>query len=172
MSVTGSKNGIWLVKTDSNGVAETDIRRQNKATAKQTKQGIQEVLESIKQIEDALPVSVANFYLRPKAAIYSLVARPTFMTSLETALSGLNIDIMPYRSMLKNIDKARRQVVHSEGYDADFLLNILAHSTVKTKIGNDGLVHSTLVSAKVSEMDKLYLLLKRMIRGYFDRYNQ
>jgi hypothetical protein len=163
---------IFALQSLAEGVAETDIRRQNKATAKQTKQGIQEVLESIKQIEDALPVSVANFYLRPKAAIYSLVARPTFMTSLETALSGLNIDIMPYRSMLKNIDKARRQVVHSEGYDADFLLNLLAHSTVKTKIGNDGLVHSTLVSAKVSEMDKLYLLLKRMIRGYFDRYNQ
>ena len=102
---------------------------------------------------------------------------------IETILNDRNIEnlqeflhpsedsLIPFEK-LKNIDKARRQVVHSEGYDADFLLNLLAHSTVKTKIGNDGLVHSTLVSAKVSEMDKLYLLLKRMIRGYFDRYNQ
>src|SRR5690606_32680518 len=100
-----------------------------------------------------------------------LLARPTFMRSLEVSLAKLQIDIKQYQQMLRSIDKARRQVVHSEGYNAEFLLNLLAHSTVKTRVGDDGLARSVIVKQKTSEIGKLYALLKKMVRNYFDQYN-
>lgn len=72
--------------------------------------------------------------------------------------------------MLRAIDKARRQVVHSEGYNAEFLLNLLAHSAVRTKVDSDGLARSKIVTKGVSDIDKLYMLLREMTRSYFNQY--
>lgn len=74
--------------------------------------------------------------------------------------------------MLRAIDKARRQVVHSEGYSVEFLLNLLARSTIKTRVGDDGLVQSMIVKQRVSEIEKLYALLRKMVRSYFNQYDQ
>lgn len=161
---------IFALQSLSESIAESEIKKQNKATARETREGVRRVLEQITSIEDTLPAVVASFYQRSENEIYNAVARPTFMQSLEVSLEKLDIDIKKYRTMLRSIDKARRQVVHSEGYNVDFLLNLLAHSAVRTKVGSDGLARSVIVTKGVSSIDKLYLLLREMIRSYFNQY--
>lgn len=78
------------------------------------------MLDAIHSLRDAVPEEVAAFYVRSENEIYKLISRPTFMQSLEISLRKLDIDIEKYRPMLRAIDKARRQVVHSEGYNAEF----------------------------------------------------
>ena len=47
---------------------------------------------------------VRDFYLRPENDIYTLIARPTFMQSLQIALAKFDINIADYQPMLKSID--------------------------------------------------------------------
>lgn len=162
---------IFALQSLTESIAMGEIRRQNRAAAQATKVGIDKVLASVIALENTLPKAVADFYIRPRDEIYRNIAKPTFMRSLKVSLDKLGIDITPHHQMLRAIDKARRQVVHSEGYSAEFLLNLIAHSTVKSRVGDDSLVRSIVVKQKTSEIDKLYALLREMVRKYFEQYD-
>ena len=151
---------IFALQSFAEAVAEREIRRQNRSTKQQTIHSIQKVLATIKSIKPELADDVRDFYLRPEKDVYELIARPTFMQSLQ-------IDIADYQPMLKSIDSARRQIVHSEGYSVEFLLNLLTYTIVQMEAGNK-LSRSDSIIRKDSDVDKLYQLLRRMTMRYFD----
>ena len=151
---------IFALQSFAEAVAEREIRRQNRSTKQQTIHSIQKVLATIKSIKPELADDVRDFYLRPEKDVYELIARPTFMQSLQ-------IDIADYQPMLKSIDSARRQIVHSEGYSVEFLLNLLTYTIVQMEAGNK-LSRSDSIIRKDSDVDKLYQLLRLMTMRYFD----
>ena len=158
---------IFALQSFAEAIAEREIHRQNRSTKQQTIHSIQKVLATIKSIESELANDVRDFYLRPEKDIYELIARPTFMQSLQIALAKFNINIADYQPMLKSIDSARRQIVHSEGYSVEFLLNLLTYAIVQMESDNklsrpDGIIR------KDSDVDKLYQLLRLMTMRYFD----
>lgn len=157
---------IFALQSFSEGVAEREIQKANRQTKQQTLASIRKVLDVIYSIKDELASEVVNFYLRSDNEIYTLLSRPTFMASLETALKTLNIDPVPHKRLLKIISSTRRQVVHSEGYDADFLLRLLVNSTTQMEIGEkkDRFQHGTTDEGNIAD---LYQLLRQMIRSYF-----
>ena len=158
---------IFALQSFAEAVAEREIRRQNRSTKQQTIHSIQKVLAAIKSIEPELADDVRDFYLRPEKDIYELIARPTFMQSLQIALAKFDINIADYQPMLKSIDSARRQIVHSEGYSVEFLLNLLTYTIVQMESGNK-LSHPGGIIRKDSDVDKLYQLLRRMTVRYFN----
>jgi hypothetical protein len=158
---------IFALQSFAEAVAEREIRRQNRSTKQQTLHDTQKVLAAIKSIEPELADDVRDFYLRPEKDIYELIARPTFMQSLQIALAKFNIDIADYQPMLKSIDSARRQIVHSEGYSVEFLLNLLTYTIVQMESDNK-LSRPGGIIRKDSDVDKLYQLLRLMTMRYFD----
>lgn len=158
---------IFALQSFAEAIAEREIRRQNRITKQQTLHDIQKVLAAIKSIEPELADNVRDFYLRPEKDIYELIARPTFMQSLQIALTKFNIDIADYQPMLKSIDSARRQIVHSEGYSVEFLLNLLTYTIVQMESDNK-LSRPGGIIRKDSDVDKLYQLLRLMTMRYFD----
>ena len=86
---------------------------------------------------------------------------------IASSYGQFDIDIADYQPMLKSIDSARRQIVHSEGYSVEFLLNLLTYTIVQMEAGNK-LSRSDSIIRKDSDVDKLYQLLRRMTMRYFD----
>jgi len=158
---------IFALQSFAEAIAEREIRRQNRSVKQQTIHDIQKVLAAIKSIESELADDVRDFYLRPEKDIYELIARPTFMRSLQIALAKFDINIADYQPMLKSIDSARRQIVHSEGYSVEFLLNLLTYTIVQMEAGNK-LSRPGGIIRKDSDVDKLYQLLRLMTVRYFD----
>jgi hypothetical protein len=158
---------IFALQSFAEAVAEREIRRQNRSAKQQTLHDIQKVLAAIKSIEPELADDVRDFYLRPENDIYKLIARPTFMQSLQIALAKFNIDIADYQPMLKSIDSARRQIVHSEGYSVEFLLNLLTYTIIQMESDNK-LSRPGGIIRKDSDVDKLYQLLRLMTVRYFN----
>ena len=92
------------------------------------------------------------------------------MKSLKIALDKLGIDISDYKSLLKSINSARRQVVHSEGYDVEFLLSLLTDTATQGNLrGKDAGYHPRIIR-KNSEINELYKLLRLMIKRFFDTF--
>ena len=69
--------------------------------------------------------------------------------------------------MLKSIDSARRQIVHSEGYSVEFLLNLLTYTIIQMESDNK-LSRPGGIIRKDSDVDKLYQLLRLMTVRYFN----
>lgn len=157
---------IFALQSLSEGVAEQEIQKANRAHKQQTMAGIKRVMEVVKSLEGKIPDNVSQFYNRPENEIYNLLSRPPFIRSLEISLIKLNIDIKPYRKMLKSIDSARRQIVHSEGYSAEFILGLLAQTITQMEIGAK-VARAQDIVRKDSDVDKLYNLLRLMAQNYF-----
>lgn len=90
--------------------------------------------------------------------------------SKEVIASGygqFDINIADYQPMLKSIDSARRQIVHSEGYSVEFLLNLLTYTIVQMESDNK-LSRPGGIIRKDSDVDKLYQLLRLMTMRYFN----
>ena len=87
---------IFALQSFAEAIAEREIRQQNRSAKQQTLHDIQKVLAAIKSIGPELADDVRDFYLRPENDIYKLIARPTFMQSLQIALSKFDIDIADY----------------------------------------------------------------------------
>ena len=158
---------IFALQSLCEGIAEREIQKKHRASKQQITTGIKRAMEAIRSVEDELPKDVRDFYLRSEAEIYRLMARPTFMKSLEIALNKLEIDIKSYRSILKSIDNARRQIVHSEGYSVEFLLSLLTNTITQMDIGAKS--ERPQIVREDSEIDKLYELLRLMTIRYFEK---
>lgn len=161
---------IFALQSMAEEIADKSISQSNKKTASQTKDGITKVLDSIKSIEKVLPTNVKEFYLQDPGKIYGLITRPTFMQSVKVTFDKLGIDFSKYESLIKEVDKARRQVVHSEKYDGEFLIDLLTHGTTEVERDDDGRVKSIAFGVKTGALDKLYDLVKKMARLYLDDY--
>lgn len=159
---------IFAIQSLSEGIAEGEIQKANYANKDQTMAGIRRVTQAIALLEDVLPEEVSQFYRRSETEIYSLMSRPTFMRSLELSLKKLDIDINQYRLVLKSISVARRQIVHSEGYSAEFILGLLTHTITQMEIGAKGEQLHSIVHEE-SDIDRLYNLLRLMSRNYFKK---
>ncbi len=157
---------IFALQSFAEALAEGEIRRVNKSDRQSKYNAIAKVLSAIKNIDD-LPEDVRDFYLRSDKEIYKLMARPTFMKSLEVALKKLKIDVKEYKAMLKSIDTARRQVVHGEGYDVEFLLSLLTDTVAQINIGAKNTKYPKIVRND-SEISRLYELLRHMMQRYFE----
>lgn len=159
---------IFALQSFAEAVAEGEIRQINRKERQLKYESIAQVLEAIKNI-NGLHKDVQKFYLRSDREVYKLMTRPTFMKSLEIAFNKLNIDMTEHRPMLRAIDVARRQVVHSEGYDVDFLLSLLTDTVTQLDIGarNSNTVN---IVHKDSEIDKLYKLIRLMTHRYFENF--
>ncbi len=152
-------------------IADKAISDANKQTAAVTKAGIEKVLAQIKLIEDNLPQNVRDFYLGDSVSrIQEFVTRPTFMESVHVALDKLGIDETEYLPVIKEINKARQQVVHSEKYSGQFLIDLLTQGDTTVEKNEDGEIISMAFGIKVGSLDKLYDLIKKMIRAYLDQY--
>lgn len=71
--------------------------------------------------------------------------------------------------MLKSMDTARRQFVHSEGYNVDFLLSLLTSTVTQLEVGEKN-AYTPILIKEDSELSKLYELLRRMVSQYFEKY--
>lgn len=161
---------IFALQSFAEAVAEREFKRINKHNKQANCESIQKVIAAIKAIEAEITSDVRDFYLRSEAEIYALMTRPTFMKSLKIALDKLGIDISDYKSLLKSINSARRQVVHSEGYDVEFLLSLLTDTATQGNLrGKDAGYHPRIIR-KNSEINELYKLLRLMIKRFFDTF--
>ena len=71
--------------------------------------------------------------------------------------------------MLKSMDTARRQFVHSEGYNVDFLLSLLTSTVTQLEVGEKN-AYTPILIKEDSELSKLYELLRIMVSQYFEKY--
>ena len=92
------------------------------------------------------------------------------MKSLKIALDKLDIDMSDYKSLLKSINSARRQVVHSEGYDVEFLLSLLTGTVTRGNLSEKDANSHPKIIRKNSEINELYKLLRLMIKRFFDTF--
>lgn len=161
---------IFALQSFAEAIAEREFKQINKHNKQANCESIQKVIAAIKAIEKEITSDVRDFYLRSEAEIYALMTRPTFMKSLKIALDKLGIDISNYKSLLKSINSARRQVVHSEGYDVEFLLSLLTDTATQGNLrGKDADSHPKIIR-KNSEINELYKLLRLMIKRFFDTF--
>ena len=160
-------NLIFSLQSLAEGIAEREIHKSHRLTKQQTMDDIHKVLAVVRTLSPDISTEVRNFYLRSERDIYTLIARPTFMQSLTVAFEKLEIDIASYASMLKSIDKARRQIVHSEGYSVEFLLSILTDTAMQLSANEKG--NQRLVVKEDGEVTQLYELLRLMTIRYFDK---
>lgn len=161
-------NLIFALQSFAESITEREIRRMNHNMKKEILEDVERILSTIEQIEPRLSEPVQAFYLRPQKEIYRLMTRPTFMASLQMALDKLKIPLEEHRPMLKAINSARRQVVHSEGYDVGFLLSLLTDTATQINIGAKG-DSQPIILQKNSQMHELYQLLHLMTLRYFEQ---
>jgi len=162
---------VFALQSIAESVAESEVKKQNKVSKVDTLNGIDKVIDAIKSIEQDLPDNVKQFYMKDKGAIYSAIARPSFTRALEIAAEKLGIDLANYKDVLDDIEEARRQVVHSEGYDSQFLIELLTKGTVKEEKSDDGKTISTIYGVKKGSLDHLYDLVHLMLEKYIEKYD-
>lgn len=152
-------------------IADKAINEKNKQSAEATKAGIEKVFAQIEAVKDELPDNVREFYLGQSVnKVQEFVTRPTFMQSVHVALEKLGIDEKEYSSVIKEINKARQQVVHSQDYNGQFLIDLLTQNKVTVDKNGNGEVVSMAFGIKTGGLDKLYDLITKMIRAYLDQY--
>lgn len=159
---------IFALQSFAEAVAEREFKQINKHDKQANCESIQKVIAAIKAIETEITSDVRDFYLRSEVEIYALMTRPTFMKSLKIALDKLDIDMSNYKSLLKSINSARRQVVHSEGYDVEFLLSLLTGTVTQVSVGAKDTDSYHKIIRKNSEINELYKLLRLMIKRFFN----
>lgn len=162
---------IFSLQSMSESIAEGRIRALNRIKSKDTKEGIAKIMSALRQLEDDLPTDVRAFYIKSPEVIYKAIARPTFQRSLEITLEKLDIDMTEHQSMLKIINKARRQVVHSEGYSAEFLTSLFTKEVSTVQQTDDGII-KLVAAIEIGEIDKLYYLIRHMAQKYFISYSE
>lgn len=162
---------IFALQSIAESVAENEVKKQNKTNKKDTFAGIDKAIDAIRAIEGDLPDNVKQFYMKDKNAIYAVIARPPFTRALEITAAKLGVDLTDYKDVLDDIEKARRQVVHSEGYDSQFLINLLTRGTIKEEKSDDGKTISTAYGIKKGSLDHLYDLVHLMLEKYIEKYD-
>lgn len=160
-------NLIFALQSFAEGIAENELKKQHRKAKNETVKSIEKAIQLI-QFSGDINDNVKKFYNKPTNIVYHLLTRPTFNQSLNIALEKLGIRIENYKTMLKVIQKARQQVVHSEGYDVEFLLSILTSTVSQIEIGEKD--PKTKFVRIDSQLEKLYILLREMIIRYFDNY--
>lgn len=154
---------IFALQGFAESIAEQEIRGRNRTKKQENLRHIETVLSAIRPLKSQLSKEVYQFYMRDKDTIYKALARPTFMQSINICLAKLSINPKIYRSMLKSIEKARRQIVHSEGYDVEYIINLLVNTSYQSNISEtDNITRGT-----TSEVEQLYKLLREMALRYF-----
>lgn len=162
---------VFALQSLCEDIADDTIKQANNKSKTETQAGIKKVLQKIEEIKEDLPDNVRNFYLQDPKSIYGFITRPTFMESVNVTFEKLGIDISEHQPVIKEIDKARRQIVHSEKYDGEFLFELFTHGTTTVEKDEKGRVKSMAFGIKTGSVDKLYELLKKIIKTYLDQYN-
>lgn len=161
-------NLIFALQSFAEGIAENELKKQHRKSKNEIIKSIEKAIQLI-QLSDDIYDSVKKFYNKPTNTVYHLLTRPTFNQSLKIALEKLGIRIENHKTILKVIQKARQQVVHSEGYDVEFLLSILTSTVSQMEIGEkDPKTKFVRIDGQLGE---LYALLREMIIRYFDNYS-
>ena len=161
---------IFSLQSMAESIAQNEVSAANKKIASETKAGIEKVRKLVRSLQDELPKNVRDFYLLKADKTYGAITRPTFMRSIEITFRKLGISMDEYTPVLKEIDEARRQIVHSEKYDGRFILDLLTRGVATYTEDKDGNVISVALSVKTGTLDKLYELLKRMVLAYLGQY--
>lgn len=161
---------IFSLQSMAESIAQNEVAAANKEVSTETKAGIEKVRKLVRSVQDELPKNVRDFYLQKADKTYGAITRPTFMRSVEITFKKLGISMAEYRPILKEADEARRQIVHSEKYDGQFILDLLTRGVAKYEKDKNGKVTSVALSIKTGALDKLYELLKKMIRAYLNQY--
>lgn len=161
-------NLIFALQSFAEGIAENELKKQHRKSKNEIIKSIEKAIQLI-QLSDDIYDNVKKFYNKPTNIVYHLLTRPTFNQSLKIALEKLGISIENHKTMLKVIQKARQQVVHSEGYDVEILLSILTSTVSQMEIGEkDPKTKFVRIDGQLGE---LYALLREMIIRYFDNYS-
>lgn len=103
--------------------AQKEIRKENKLRKSQTEKDIQLVVAAIKKVPH-MSEHVKEFYLKDVDTIREVIDRPSFKRAIEITADKLSVDLGPYSNALAVMEIARRQVVHSQDYDAQYLINL------------------------------------------------
>jgi len=162
---------VFALQSIAESIAQKEISKQNKVSKYETLKGIDAVLGAIGSIESELPDSVKSFYKKDRSAIYAAISRPTFARSLDVTADKLGIDLTDYRTVIDAVEKARQQVVHSESYDASFLVDLLTQGTTTIEKSEDGKTISMAFGIRKGALDHLYDLLLILINKYLEAYD-
>lgn len=155
----------------SEAVAQNKIKETNRAGKTKTITEIEKIIGAIKAIEGELSDQVKEFYLKDVEDIYKSISRPTFKHSVDIALDELGIDKVDHAGTFNAVNKARKQIVHLEGYDSSNLIGLLTTAKNEIKRNENGDIIQMSLGVKTGELDKLYLLMIDMMRRYFDQFN-
>lgn len=155
---------IFALQGFAESIAEQEVRSKNRTKKQENLRHIETVLSTISSLKPRLSKEVYQFYMRDKDTIYKALARPTFMQSINICLAKLSINPKTYRSMLKSIEKARRQIVHSEGYDVEYIINLLVSTSYQSNISET----DNATRGATSDVEQLYKLLREMALRYFE----
>lgn len=161
---------VFALQNFSESVAQKEISKQNKADKSQILDGIKKVQTAIESIEQDIPESVRDFYKKDKDVIYSAITRPTFAQSLMITGQKLGVDLTEYQDVIAAVEKARQQVVHGERYDAQFLVDLLTQGTTTVEKSEDGRTVSMAFGIRIGALDRLYDLMRILIRKYLETY--
>lgn len=162
---------VFALQGFAEAIAEREIKLQNKVSKEKTLKGISKILDALEKIKADIPQNVLQFYQKDRQAIYAAISRPSFTRALVIASKKLEVDLAPYASVLDDIEKARQQVVHSEGYDSRFLVDLLTRGTATMKKSEDGKTVSLAIGVRRGSLDLLYDLLRLLFKQYVKKYS-
>lgn len=159
-------NLIFALQAFLESLAQGTAKTLQKSSKGEIVEGIEKVLAQIESVKESLPLEVSQFYLKKPNEIYSLISRPTFQESVKKIFEELGISYAEYESLIKDIDQTRRQIVHSEGYNLEFLVNTLLSRGVVDIVADKNSTSMTF-GHKEGGLDKLYTLTRRIALGFF-----
>ena len=152
-------------------IATGEIKTRNKKSKKEIKAGIERVLEKIEAIKSKLPEPVTDFYLKDPNDIYSNLVRASFRESIRVCFEKLGVDYETHAAVIDDMSEVRQQIVHSQGYDSDFLARILlTQGTIN--VANNPRGQTITWGQKTGRLDEFYDLLTIVSEKYFDQYEQ
>lgn len=152
----------------SEAIAQGEISRLNKVNKPETLAEIETVLRAVRSVEDDLSTEVREFYLKDPDTIYRSLSRPTFKRSAELALKRVDIDVSKHAQTISAVNKARKQIVHHEGYSIDNLRDLVTMNKNEIKRNSDGKISQIIFGINVGELDKLFDLTLDMMRRYIE----
>lgn len=150
-------------------VTSAELKKRNKTHKVEVEESINKVLKLIEDNKTDLTPVVSDFYIKPVERIYENVIRLSFKASIKLCFDLLDIDYEAHGELISAMDKARQQVVHSQNYDSDYLIETLLTRGV-IDVENTAEGQTITFGQTTGKLDEFYDLLKLVFTKYFEKY--
>jgi hypothetical protein len=150
-------------------LTKDELKKRNRARKSEIKESIEKVLKLIDDNKADIIPAVSDFYIKPVEKIYENVIRLSFKDSTRLCFELLGIDYDTYEDLISVMDRARQQVVHSQNYDSEYLIEaLLTRGVIDVQDTAEG--QTITFGQSTGKLDEFYDLLKLVAAKYFNKY--